>query len=48
MYEASGKLLKEAVGDELHPVHRYMYFYFQRDDQSIERSKSISGGASAE
>jgi bacterioferritin len=48
VYEASVKRLNEAVGDELHAVHQYMYFHCDCDDQSIERSKNISGGAPAE
>jgi bacterioferritin len=36
VYEAIVKLLNEAVGDELHAVHQYMYFHFHCDDQGFD------------
>ena len=50
MHEASVKLLNQAVGDELYAVHQYDTEYGQQylALQSIERSRNISGGATAE
>jgi len=33
--EESIRLLNEAVADELHAVHQYMYFHFHLDDQGL-------------